>query len=60
MITDNVTKATVKYIFKAVYVSFHLSCKYVAIAILDISKNEPIIITGIATPTNTIDKPITL
>jgi hypothetical protein len=27
---------------------------------LDTSKNEPITITGIATPVNTTDKPITL
>ena len=29
-------------------------------SILDISKNDPITITGIATPANTIDNPITL
>ena len=39
---------------------FQALCKYVAMAILDTSKNDPITITGIATPVNTTDKPITL
>jgi hypothetical protein len=42
------------------YIFFQELWRYVAIAILDISKNEPITITGIATPANIIDKPNTL
>ena len=57
---DIATKAVVKYTFNIVYVFFHWSCKYVVIAILDNSKNEPIMITGIATLANRIDNPITL
>jgi hypothetical protein len=43
-----------------VYILLHELCRYVAIASLDTSKNEPITITGIATPENTTDKPIIL
>ena len=60
VINDKITRAVVKYIFKPVYVFFHWSCKYVAMAILDTSKNDPITITGIATLANKTDKPKTL
>ena len=57
---DKITKATVKYTLSNTYIFFQELWRYVAMAILDISKNEPITITGIATLVNIIDNPNTL
>ena len=57
---DSTTRANVKYTFNSAYVFFHELCRYVAMDILDTSKNVPIIITGMAAPENTTDSPITL